>query len=190
MDKNVKGKWRRGRAPFSGPLLVPAQVTKVYDADTIYVDASIWPKNLQNTGVRVAGVDTPEKRGTGCRRHPLWRGKQVPDQVKQYENELGLRATDFVKERIKPGDWILISHIKPDKYHGRVVGRVHYAPDVATLKACTSYPFDLSRCPSIGAKLLSEGHAVSYDGGTKAAWWCEGSGLYVLPKAKPEGRGE
>ncbi|MCV6548536.1 MAG: hypothetical protein OIF56_14860 [Cohaesibacter sp.] len=172
------------RTVFNGPALVPAEVERVYDADTIYVKARVWLKTDKAIGVRISGVDTPEKRGSGCRSHPLWRGKKLPNFIKAYENDLGLKATDFVKKLIKPGDWLILSDVKPDKYQGRVVAEAHYAPNQKALKACLAYPYDLTECPSLGPDLIKTGHAVEYTGGTKAAWWCEGPSLQALPKPK------
>ena len=51
-----------GTAPtITGP--VAAKVIKVYDGDTITVEAYPWPGITANASVRVDGVDTPEIRG-------------------------------------------------------------------------------------------------------------------------------
>lgn len=47
------------------PMVIDANadVIKVYDGDTITVDAHPWPGISIRTGVRVRGIDTPEIRG-------------------------------------------------------------------------------------------------------------------------------
>lgn len=178
------------KGPFDGPVLVPAKVERVYDADTIYVDALNWPKQIKEVGARVAGVDTPEKRGTGCKRHPLWKSGKLDERqkafIKAYENELGRASTERVKQLIKPGDWILLRNIQRGKYNSRVVVDVHYASSTTELKRCAD-SLDLTNCPNLGSLLVKERLAVSYDGGTKGAWWCEGPALALPSPESGEG---
>lgn len=162
------------KEPFEGPILVPAQVDRVYDADTIYVEAIDWPHSTKRNGARVNGVDTPEKRGTGCQSQ--WKGMGLTDAqkaaLKAHENTLGKEATDLVKGLIKPGDWILLRNVIPGKYAGRVVAEVHFAENIDDLKLCAK-SMDFTVCPSLGTMLIEEELAVPYDGGTKIAPWCE-----------------
>lgn len=50
--------------PLPGPI--PAELVSVIDGDTVAVRARIWPGQFVETRVRVAGIDTPERRGAGC----------------------------------------------------------------------------------------------------------------------------
>ncbi|PLW79057.1 thermonuclease family protein [Cohaesibacter celericrescens] len=180
------------RDPFDGPILVPAQVERVYDADTIYVRAKYWTKSYKDIGARVNGVDTPEKRGSGCKSHPLWKSGKLTAadkaRFKAYENDLGKHATKVVSDLIKAGDWVLLRNVAPGKYAGRAVVDVHYANSLDQLQACAA-SLDLSKCPSIGAMLIEQQLAVPYDGGTKSAWWCEGPPM-ALPSAPKTEEGD
>ncbi len=55
---------RADAEPLRGP--VSADVLEVIDGDTIAVRAHIWPGHFVETRVRLAGVDTPERRGPDC----------------------------------------------------------------------------------------------------------------------------
>jgi endonuclease YncB( thermonuclease family) len=48
------------------PGPIPAEIVSVIDGDTVAVRARIWPGQFVETRVRVAGIDTPEKRGPDC----------------------------------------------------------------------------------------------------------------------------
>ena len=48
------------------PGPIPADVVRVVDGDTVAVLARIWPGQTVETHVRLAGIDTPELRGSGC----------------------------------------------------------------------------------------------------------------------------
>ena len=43
--------------------VIPVQVLRVIDGDTVVVDAYPWPAVTIRTAVRLAGIDTPELRG-------------------------------------------------------------------------------------------------------------------------------
>ncbi|WP_319533443.1 hypothetical protein [uncultured Cohaesibacter sp.] len=193
--------WKQDRETlFRDGKRTPAIVRRVIDADTVEVDVRPWLDiSVEGVDVRIAGIDTPEKVGTGCTMHPLWRGKSVPDEVKAHENLLGCRATAFVagtdgvKSKkcmallkgearqaglLHPGDPVILTEIHGGKYYGRVVGDL-------------LYPIEGTKDPvvwqSLAMKLYSEDMAVIYgaklkDGRliedrnalTKGAWWCDG----------------
>ncbi len=89
--------------PIPGPI--NARVVSVYDGDTLTVDADPWPGLTARTGVRVAGVDTPEILGK-C----------------QAEKDLAIRARDFVRATV--GVTVQLTNIRPGKYAGRMVADV------------------------------------------------------------------
>jgi len=82
-------------------------VTKVTDGDTIRVDASSWvlPELGDTIGIRIMGIDTPEKGGRAkC----------------DAEAELGEKATEFAKSVIAVGDTVQVEVIQWDKFGGRI----------------------------------------------------------------------
>ena len=84
-----------------------AIVVKVYDGDTITVEADIWPGLIWRGSVRVDGVDTPEIRA------------KCPE-----EKVLALKAKAFVLHRTPIGSTVELSGVKRGKYAGRVVAKV------------------------------------------------------------------
>ncbi|MFS8180915.1 thermonuclease family protein [Pseudovibrio denitrificans] len=132
-----------------------AELIKVIDADTLRVMVEVWPLDYKRVDVRISGVDTPEKRGSGCR--ALYGGKAagVPVHIKERENQLGREATAFVKARVEAGATVVLTQVKQGKYVGRVVAQLA-----------------LPTGEDLGVLLVESGHAVPYDGGTKVAPWC------------------
>ena len=49
-----------------------AMVVRVLDGDTVEVDVWLWPGLVQRIKLRLAGVNTPEKRGRGSRSAKRW----------------------------------------------------------------------------------------------------------------------
>ena len=84
---------------------VPATVLSVYDGDTFWVEAEIWPGLTWQGSVRVRGVDTPEIRG-----------KCVGGKVAT------IAARDFVRSTV--GETVTLADIEEGKYAGRVVATV------------------------------------------------------------------
>jgi endonuclease YncB( thermonuclease family) len=90
-----------------GPL--PAEVTRVVDGDTIEVRVRIWLGQELETLVRIAGIDTPERRGA-C---PAERERAA---------EAHLALSRLTAER-----QVVLREIHFGKYAGRVVARVETA---------------------------------------------------------------
>ena len=105
-----------GALLLTGAVSVQAEpydmvVTKVTDGDTIRVDVSDWvlPELGDTMGVRIMGIDTPEKGGRAqC----------------EAEAELGAKATEFAKSVISVGDTVQIEVVQWDKYGGPLNGIV------------------------------------------------------------------
>ena len=106
------------------------------------------------TDIRIAGIDTPEKR-------PI-RGERTEDSL-QKEKERAEAATNFLKQLILENSkadgtlGFMIQNPQLDKYAGRIVADVIcFKDDVFT---------------NVAEALLEAGHAVVYDGGTKTHDW-------------------
>ena len=115
-------------------------IDKVVDGDTIDVTIDLGFDLYKKERVRVAGVDTPEKRTTNLE-----------------EKALGLDATAWIKDKLEgaiDGDDDLIIRTELDggvgKY-GRLLGWLYIGD--ATV--------------SLNEKMIDEGYAWAYDGGTK-----------------------
>ena len=116
------------------------KINRVVDGDTIDVTIDLGFDLYKKERVRVAGVDTPEKRT---------RDKE--------EKVLGIDATNWLKERleaaIKGDDELTIRTelVGGVGKYGRLLGWL-YIGDSET---------------SLNELMISEGYAWSYDGGTK-----------------------
>ena len=115
-------------------------IDKVVDGDTIDVTLDLGFDLYKKERVRVAGVDTPEKRTRNLE-----------------EKALGLDATAWIKDHLEgaiDGDDDLIIRTELDggvgKY-GRLLGWLYIGD--ATV--------------SLNEKMIDEGYAWAYDGGTK-----------------------
>ena len=116
------------------------KINKVVDGDTIDVTIDLGFDLYKKERVRVAGVDTPEKRTRDLE-----------------EKELGIDATNWVKDKLESaikGDDDLIIRTELDggvgKY-GRLLGWL-YIGDADV---------------SLNEAMIEEGYAWAYDGGTK-----------------------
>ena len=116
------------------------EITKVLDGDTIDVVIDLGFDLYKKERVRVAGVDTPEKRTKD-----------------KEEKELGYDATNWLKEKLEGaihGDDELIVRTElvggVGKY-GRLLGWL-YIGDAEV---------------SLNEMMIEEGYAFPYDGGTK-----------------------
>jgi micrococcal nuclease len=115
-------------------------IDKVVDGDTIDVTIDLGFDLSKKERVRVAGVDTPEKRTRNLE-----------------EKALGLDATEWIKEHLEgaiDGDDDLIIRTELDggvgKY-GRLLGWLYIGDAIV----------------SLNEKMIDEGYAWAYDGGTK-----------------------
>ena len=116
------------------------KIVKVLDGDTIDVLIDLGFDLYKKERVRIAGVDTPEKRTRDLE-----------------EKELGIHATDWMKDKLNEtikGDEELIIRTElkggTGKY-GRLLGWLYIGD--ATI--------------SLNEQMITEGYAWAYDGGTK-----------------------
>ena len=116
------------------------EIKKVVDGDTIDVVIDLGFDIYKHERVRIAGIDTPEKRTRDLEEKALgidatnWMKGTLEDTIKG-ENELTIRT------ELKGG---------MGKY-GRLLGWLYIGEDVV----------------SINEQMIAEGYAWSYDGGTK-----------------------
>ena len=116
------------------------KINKVVDGDTIDVTIDLGFDLYKKERVRIAGVDTPEKRTRDLE-----------------EKALGLDATYWMKDKLNEtikGDEELIIRTElkggTGKY-GRLLGWLYVGEDTV----------------SLNEKMITEGYAWAYDGGTK-----------------------
>ena len=116
------------------------EINRVVDGDTIDVTIDLGFDLYKKERVRIAGVDTPEKRTRDLE-----------------EKALGIDATNWLKEKLEgaiDGDDDLIIRTELDGGVGKY-GRL--------LGWCYIGDSDLS----LNEMMITEGYAWSYDGGTK-----------------------
>jgi len=115
-----------------------ASVDRIIDGDTIDITISLGFNLSIKQRVRVAGVDTPEKRTSD---HDV-------------EKPLGIDATNWLKEKLEGADNLMVrtelGSGASGKY-GRLLGWL-YVGDEAV---------------SLNEQMIAEGYAWAYDGGTK-----------------------
>jgi len=116
-------------------------IDRVLDGDTIDVTIDLGFDLYKKERVRVAGVDTPEKRTRDLE-----------------EKELGIDATNWLKEKLDgaiAGDDDLVIRTElvggVGKY-GRLLGWLYIGGDASS---------------SLNEQMIEEGFAWAYDGGTK-----------------------
>ena len=116
------------------------EINKVLDGDTIDVTIDLGFELYKKERVRIAGVDTPEKRTRNLE-----------------EKALGIDATNWLKEKLEgaiDGDADLVIRTELDggvgKY-GRLLGWLYIGDGTV----------------SLNEKMIGEGYAHPYDGGTK-----------------------
>ena len=116
------------------------KINRVVDGDTIDVTIDLGFDLMKKERVRIAGVDTPEKRT---------RDKE--------EKVLGIDATNWMKEKLEgaiKGDEELTIRTElkggMGKY-GRLLGWLYIGEDTV----------------SLNEQMITEGYAWAYDGGTK-----------------------
>ena len=116
------------------------EINRVVDGDTIDVTIDLGFDLYKKERVRVAGIDTPEKRTRDLE-----------------EKALGIDATNYLKEKLEDtiaGDEELTIRTElkggMGKY-GRLLGWLYIGEDAI----------------SLNEKMITEGYAWAYDGGTK-----------------------
>ena len=116
------------------------EITKVLDGDTIDVLIDLGFDLSKKERVRIAGVDTPEKRTRDLE-----------------EKELGVDATNWLKDKLEGAiagedDLIIRTELVGGmgKY-GRLLGWLYIGDSVL----------------SLNEQMITEGYAWAYDGGTK-----------------------
>ena len=116
------------------------EITKVLDGDTIDVLIDLGFDLSKKERVRIAGVDTPEKRTRNLQ-----------------EKELGIDATNWLKDKLEgaiDGDDDLVIRTElvggVGKY-GRLLGWLYIGDEPV----------------SLNEQMITEGYAHAYDGGTK-----------------------
>ena len=117
------------------------EINRVLDGDTIDVTIDLGFDLYKKERVRIAGVDTPEKRTRDLE-----------------EKALGIDATNWLKEKLEgavAGDDDLVIRTElvggVGKY-GRLLGWLYIGDAVL----------------SLNERMIQEGYAWSYDGGTKS----------------------
>tara|TARA_B100001093_G_scaffold337416_1_gene322200 strand:- start:1193 stop:1600 length:408 start_codon:yes stop_codon:yes gene_type:complete len=116
------------------------KINKVIDGDTIDVTIDLGFDLLKKERVRIAGIDTPEKRTRNLD-----------------EKALGIDATEWLKSRltdtIKGDDELLIRTelVGGVGKYGRLLGWLYIGESNV----------------SINEQMISQGYAWEYDGGTK-----------------------
>ena len=117
------------------------EITKVLDGDTIDVIIDLGFDLYKKERVRVAGVDTPEKRTTN-----------------DEEKALGIDATNWLKHQLEDAiageeDLVIRTELEGGfgKY-GRLLGWLYLGIDAEK---------------SLNELMIEEGYAWAYDGGTK-----------------------
>ena len=116
------------------------KINRVVDGDTIDVTLDLGFSLTKKERVRIAGVDTPEKRTRNLE-----------------EKELGIDATNWLKDKIKDtltgADELTIRTelVGGVGKYGRLLGWLYVGDD--------DY--------SLNEQMITEGYAWAYDGGTK-----------------------
>lgn len=131
------------------------EITRVIDGDTIDVIIDLGFDLYKKERVRVAGVDTPEKRTTD-----------------EEEKALGIDATNWLKKQLEDAiageeDLVIRTELEGGfgKY-GRLLGWLYLGIDAEK---------------SLNEMMIEEGYAWAYDGGTKSKNFKE---LKEIRKAK------
>jgi endonuclease YncB( thermonuclease family) len=117
----------------------PATVRRVIDGDTLAVALRVAPETSLDMKLRLRGLDCPE-----------------------LSTAAGRAAKLFVDDLIKPGDEVIISTTKPDKYD-------RYLADVfaVTKRGAEGAEPRAAEEIFLNNSLLEGGYAVRYDGGAK-----------------------
>jgi micrococcal nuclease len=121
------------RTPLNGAYR--ATILKVIDGDTVEARIHVWMGQEVVTRLRLLDIDAPEF-SSGCAE----------------ERRLAGGAQTRLAQLVSGGP-VLVADVRPDKYFGRVVGRLVLADG-----------------RDAGAALLAEGLARPYRGGARLNW--------------------
>ena len=137
-----------------------ATVRKIVDGDTLTVALAVAPGFTHQLKLRLRGIDCPE-----------------------IATAAGRAAKAFVDDLLRPGDEVIISTTKPDKYDryladvfiGQLKGERMKLKDGASdlspagsVSQLSTFNSQLRVAPVfLNNALLQSGHAVPYDGGAK-----------------------
>ena len=116
------------------------KIVKVLDGDTIDVLIDLGFDLFKKERVRIAGVDTPEKRTRDLE-----------------EKELGIHATDWMKDK-------LTETIKGDE---ELTIRTELKGGVGKYGRLLGWLYIGDATISLNEQMITEGYAWAYDGGTK-----------------------
>ena len=116
------------------------EINRVLDGDTIDVTIDLGFDLFKKERVRVAGVDTPEKRTRNLE-----------------EKELGIHATDWMKDK-------LTETIKGDE---ELTIRTELKGGVGKYGRLLGWLYIGDADVSLNEQMITEGYAWAYDGGTK-----------------------
>ena len=116
------------------------EVTKVVDGDTIDVVIDLGFDIYKHERVRIAGIDTPEKRTRDLE-----------------EKELGIHATNWMKDK-------LTETIKGDE---ELTIRTELKGGVGKYGRLLGWLYVGDSTLSLNEQMITEGYAWAYDGGTK-----------------------
>jgi endonuclease YncB( thermonuclease family) len=132
-----------------------AIVKDVYDGDTITVtceQANSEPNTFHDIKIRVAGIDTPEKR-------PKASATRTNESV-ECEKRMANHIAEVVKKKLL-GKLVVISQLDSDDKYGRMMAHVSFIDRDAN---GANVMVDLSKW------LIDQKFATPYDGGTKGGW--------------------
>jgi endonuclease YncB( thermonuclease family) len=115
---------------------LPALVRHIIDGDTFVAIVKMQNDIEISVRVRFLGIDAPELNGD-C----------------EQEIQAAILSRDRLAELIPVGSYVTLTHIKDDKYLGRINANV-----------IDPNGFD------VGEIMMNEGHAIPYGGGRRGGW--------------------
>jgi micrococcal nuclease len=127
-------------------------VDRVVDGDTIDVTLDLGFNICKSERIRVAGIDTPEKRTRNLE-----------------EKELGIDATEWIKAKLEGAitgeeDLVIKTELEGGKgKYGRLLGWLY----IGYPKCNDDCNCECHQQKSINELIVEEGYAWEYDGGTK-----------------------
>lgn len=102
--------WPTAAGPVDNYVVNPSEILSVYDGDTFYITvpecAGVLPALCGKLGVRIVGIDTPEKRGK-C----------------DAESKAATAARAFTDTALRSASTIVLEEVRREKY-GRLLAAV------------------------------------------------------------------